>query len=306
MLQQSAEWFEARVGKFTASRAYDATARTKKGWAACRDDYLTELVTERFTGEVYPRFETPAMRWGNEQEAFAKAAYAWKARANIEEVGFVEHPTIFMSGASPDGLVGDDGLVEVKCPNSGTHMETLLTEEIDERYQVQMLWQMACTGRAWCDFVSYDPRMPPHLRLFVKRFPRDDARIAELETMAVDFLGEVAATVELLRKKYEPPPEPEPDPEPEPEPERKKRDWSDLSPASQVVLACKEAAFREFLSSRLEPDCPNLDEEAAQETVKWFCGVARKRDIAGSPTALAKWGEIYGTFTAWRDYERAA
>lgn len=114
----------------------------------------------------------------------------------------MDHPTIAMSGASPDGLIGVDGLIEIKCPNTATHLDTLRTETIPGKYETQMLWQMACTGRQWCDFASYDPRLPENMRLFVKRLPRDDARIAEMEAEVTAFLAEIDAAVAELVRKY--------------------------------------------------------------------------------------------------------
>ena len=129
-------------------------------------------------------------------------AYEFRHDVTVEQVGFIAHPSIEMSGASPDGLVAADGLVEIKCPNTATHIETLLTGTIPAKYETQMLWQMACTGRAWCDFASFDPRLPEEMRLFVKRFARDDARIAEMEEQVREFLFELDTTVRRLSERY--------------------------------------------------------------------------------------------------------
>ncbi len=142
------------------------------------------------------------MQWGTEKEPDARAAYEFRTDATVAEIGFVVHPKIDASGASPDGLVGTDGLVEIKCPNTAGHLETLLGQEIAGKYITQMMWQMACTGRAWCDFVSYDPRMPENMRLFIKRVPRDDARIAELESEVAAFLLEMAVKLSQLNSLY--------------------------------------------------------------------------------------------------------
>lgn len=200
--QGSIEWKRLRLGKVTASRVSDVVARTKSGPAASRANYAAELVAERLSGEPAESFINAAMQWGTDQEPDARLAYEFRTDAEVEQVAFVPHPTIEMSGASPDGLVGNDGLVEIKCPNTATHLETLITGTIPGKYETQMFWQMACTGRQWCDFVSFDPRLPENMRLFVRRLPRDDARIAELENEVTGFLFEIDATVKALIRKY--------------------------------------------------------------------------------------------------------
>jgi len=202
MDQQSEEWFAARLGKVTASRVADVIARTKTGPSASRANYMAELVAERLTGTRGESFTNAAMQWGADQEPEARLAYEFRTDAVVDLIGFVEHPSILMSGASPDGLIGSDGLVEIKCPNTATHIETLLTGVIPGKYETQMLWQMACTGRAWCDFTSFDPRLPEEMRLFVKRFDRDDKRIAEMEEQVREFLFELDGTVTRLGKLY--------------------------------------------------------------------------------------------------------
>ena len=204
MEQRTPEWFGARLGKATASRIADITAKTKSGPSALRANYAAQLVAERLTGTQDGGFSNAAMQWGTDNEPAARDAYAFFLDVDVVEVGFVEHPQIGMAGASPDGLVGWDGLVEIKCPNTATHIDTLLSGTVPSKYLTQMQWQMACTGRAWCDFASYDPRLPEPMRLFVKRVDRDDARIAELETEVAAFLEDVRQTVEQLRATYEP------------------------------------------------------------------------------------------------------
>jgi putative phage-type endonuclease len=204
IIQGSPEWFAIRCGKVTASRVADVIARTKTGWGASRANYAAELVAERLTGVLAEGFKSAAMQWGSDNEADARAAYAWLRDAEVEEVGFVPHHSIADTGASPDGLVGPDGLVEIKCPSTATHIETLLDQSIPAKYITQMQWQMACTGAKWCDFVSYDPRMPEEMRLFVKRVERDQGRIEELEAEVVTFLAEVRATVAELTRIYRP------------------------------------------------------------------------------------------------------
>lgn len=195
MDQRTEEWFHARVGKATASRIADIVAKTKSGWGASRANYCAELVAERMTGKPAAGHENAAMRWGTDTEPQARAAYEFFRDASVVEVGFIDHPAITMSGASPDGLVGDDGLVEIKCPNTATHIDTLLARTVPAKYIAQMSWQMACTGRRWCDYVSFDPRMPQNLQLFVKRIERDDVLIAQLEADVTEFLREVAEKV---------------------------------------------------------------------------------------------------------------
>lgn len=203
LIQGSAEWKTARLGRVTASRVADAVAKTKTGWGASRANYMAELIAERLTGEAAASFTNAAMAWGTEHEAEAIAAYSFRHDADVERVGFIPHPSIAMSGASPDGLVGPEGLVEVKCPNTSTHIDTLLEDGIAGKYLLQMQWQMACTGRAWCDFISFDPRLPESMRLYVQRVPRAPATIAELERDIGAFLAELDARVAALRARYD-------------------------------------------------------------------------------------------------------
>lgn len=197
--QRTDEWFAARLGKVTASRVADVIAKTKTGYSASRENYMADLIVERLTGQKALSFSNPAMDWGTATEPAARAAYSAFTGELVEEVGFIDHPTIPMSGASPDGLVAD-GLVEIKCPNTATHLETLLTEAVPAKYITQMQWQVACTGRKWCAFVSFDPRLPEHLQLFVQPIPRDDAYIAMLEVEVTKFLAELDSKVKQLQE----------------------------------------------------------------------------------------------------------
>lgn len=198
--QGSPEWLEARAGKVTASRIADVLAKVKTGEAAGRRDYRAQLVAEILTGRPQESgFMNDAMRWGTEQEPYARAAYECQAGVLVDQVGMVLHPSIERGAASPDGLVDPDGLVEIKCPNTATHLDYLLDGTVPAKYQPQMLWQMACTGRDWCDFVSFDPRLPEDLQLFVARFHRDQSRIDAMEAEVQVFLVEVEETVSLLR-----------------------------------------------------------------------------------------------------------
>jgi putative phage-type endonuclease len=202
MDQRSAEWMRIRLGKATASRVSDIIARTKSGYSASRANYAAQLVCERLTGVQAETYTNAAMQWGCDNEDAAREAYEFAQAVTAEQVGFVDHPMVSMAGASPDGLVGDDGLIEIKCPNTATHIETLLTGSIADKYIVQMQWQLGCTNRKWCDFVSYDPRLSEEKRLFVKRVHRDDARIAELEAEVGKFLAEVEDTIARLNAAY--------------------------------------------------------------------------------------------------------
>lgn len=203
MIEQRTEaWHAQRLGKVTASRVADLMARTKTGYGASRANYAAELLCERLTGERAESFTSAAMAWGTDTEPQARAAYAFLTDADVVEVGFIDHPSIPMFGASPDGLVGETGLVEIKCPNTATHIDTLLSEAVPGKYLTQMQVQMACTGRAWCDFVSFDPRLPADLQLWVKRVPRDDEAIRAIEAEVQAFLSELDAKVEALRAKY--------------------------------------------------------------------------------------------------------
>lgn len=200
--QRTDDWFSDRLGKVTASAVYKVMARTKTGYGADRANYAAQLVTERLTGTKADSFTNAAMQWGIDTEAQARAAYEFHLGYTVSETGFHPHPTIEMFGASPDGLCGDAGLVEIKCPSSATHIATLMGDGIDRKYMLQMQTQMACTGRDWCDFVSFDPRLPLEMALHVRRVQRDDALIAEIENEVTTFLAEVAATVAALEARY--------------------------------------------------------------------------------------------------------
>jgi putative phage-type endonuclease len=198
IIQGSPEWFAQRLGRVTASRVSDIIAKTKTGVSASRANYLAQLVAERLTGQAAETFKSGAMQHGTETEPMARMAYEAETGLMVTEVAMIQHGTIEMAGASPDGLVGEDGLVEIKCPNTSTHIATLMADKAPSGYIPQMQWQMACTGRAWCDFVSFDPRMPEDMQLFIKRVPRDNALIAEYEAEVIKFLAEVQETVDKL------------------------------------------------------------------------------------------------------------
>lgn len=202
MEQHSEEWIAARLGKVTGSRVADVLARTKSGYGASRANYMAELICERLTGQQAEKFTNAAMQWGTDTEPQARASYEFAMDLSVEECGFIDHGAIQQFGASPDGLIDNDGLVEIKCPNTATHIETLLTGDVDGKYIIQMNAQMACTGRAWCDFVSFDPRLPTDMQLFIKRFQRDEALIRDIETEVQKFLAELSAKVNTLNTRY--------------------------------------------------------------------------------------------------------
>ena len=198
MEQRTEEWYASRLGKVTASRVADIVAKTKTGYSASRAKYMGELLCERLTGSRGDTYQNAAMVWGVNTEPQARVAYEASLGELVEEVGFIPHPTIEMAGASPDGLVGEEGLVEIKCPTTITHIDTLLSITVPQQYMTQMQWQMACTGRKWCDFVSYDPRLPENMQMFIHRVERDDKMIAELEGEVVKFIEEMESKIELL------------------------------------------------------------------------------------------------------------
>jgi putative phage-type endonuclease len=202
IVQGSAEWHDVRRGKVTASRVADLIAKTKSGPATSRANYMAELLCERMTGETQPFFSNASIQWGTDKEPEARAAYCFHTDNEVTEIAFVDHPTIKMAGASPDGLIGLDGLLEIKCPNTATHLDTLASGKPAGKYVTQMQWQMACTGRQWCDFASYDPRLPEHLRLFVIRVPRDGEMIAAMEAEVTTFLAELDTRIEDLNTRY--------------------------------------------------------------------------------------------------------
>ena len=200
--QGSAAWVNIRLGKVTASRVADVVAKTKSGWSASRANYMAELIAERLTGQQASSYTNAAMQWGTEKEPEARMAYSFRSDVDVLKVGFVPHPKIAMTGASPDGYVAADGLVEFKCPNTATHIDTLLGDPIPAKYLTQMQWQMACAGRAWCDWVSYDPRLPREMQIFIQRVPRDDATIATLEKQVTEFLAALEQKTSALRDRY--------------------------------------------------------------------------------------------------------
>lgn len=198
--QHSEAWFQARLGKVTASRVGDVIGTLKSGgYRAERARYMTQLMVERLTGIITESFVSPAMQWGSATEAQALAAYEFEHDLEVQRIGFVLHPSIDDAGASPDGLVGDDGMVQVKCPTTAVHLESLLEgDPTGGSHLPQVMWEMACTGRQWSDLVLYDPRVPPALRMVTVRVQRDEKAIAAMELAVGIFLGELAEKVEKL------------------------------------------------------------------------------------------------------------
>ncbi len=200
--QGSEAWRQARCGKATASRISDIIAKTKTGWGASRDNYLSELVAERLTGVPIEGYKSASMERGSQMEADAKTAYEFRASEEIEPVGFVQHPTLEWSGASPDGLIGTLGIVEFKCPELRTHIDYLLGGTLSKAYRCQMQWELECTGRLWCDFVSYNPLLPPEMRLHIRRIRIGSEEHAELIREVPAFLGEVENRLTELRQRF--------------------------------------------------------------------------------------------------------
>lgn len=199
--QGTDEWMQCRIGKVTASRLNDVMATLKSGGeAATRKNYRAQLIAERLTGTKADSFTNSAMQWGVDNEPIARANYEILTGVDVDQVGFVDHPEIPMTGASPDGLIGGAGLIEVKCPNTATHIEYLLSGVAPSDYHNQMLWQMECTGREWCDFVSFDPRMPEDMQLFIVRFNRDEERGRLLRAGVIKFLEETNDVMARLQE----------------------------------------------------------------------------------------------------------
>lgn len=199
--QRTDDWYAARLGKVTASSLHKVLSKTKTGYGADRGNYMTQLVLERVTNSKADGYSSAAMQWGIDQEPFARAAYEATRGVMVDEVGFIPHPTIKDAGASPDGLVGDDGMVEIKCPESKTALECWLSENpVEAKYFAQMQWQMRCADRSWCDYVVFDPRMPAKAQLFIKRVERDNAWLEKAEAEVIKFLAEVDAKVAALKQ----------------------------------------------------------------------------------------------------------
>lgn len=204
MIEQGTDaWKAQRLGKVTASRVADVIAKTKTGVSASRVNYEAQIICERLTGVAVEGYTNAAMQHGIDTEPQARSAYEFMRNVDVVLASFVDHPRVPMSGASPDGFVDADGLIEIKCPQQAAHLETLLTRKVPAKYVTQMMWQMAATERQWCDFVSFNPTFPPHLQLFVQRVHRDEAMISELEKEVLAFLADVDRKVTQLQPQAE-------------------------------------------------------------------------------------------------------
>lgn len=203
-VQQGSEaWHQLRMGKVTASRVADLLAKTKTGPSASRGNYLIELALQRVTKTIEESYTNAAMEWGTQTEPQARVAYEVKTGNFVDQVAFIDHPTIAGFGCSPDGIVAADGLIEIKCPNSATHWSYIKANEPPNKYFIQMQAQMAVTGAKWCDFVSFDPRMPERSQLLVVRVMRDPEYILYMEAEISTFLKEVEKEVQLMEKRNE-------------------------------------------------------------------------------------------------------
>jgi len=201
IIQGTDAWHQLRLGKVTASRVADILAKTKTGTSASRGNYLIELALQRVTGNIEPTYINEAMQRGTQEEPLARIAYEVHTNTFVDQVAFIDHPTIEWFGASPDGLIDTNGMVEIKNPNSSTHWATIKADEIPNKYYIQMMAQLSCTGREWNDYVSFDSRFPERSQLYIKRLYRDDKYIAEMESEIKRFLEEVSIEVELIKGK---------------------------------------------------------------------------------------------------------
>lgn len=191
--QGSDGWLYDRLGHMTSSGAIDAISMLKNGnESVARKKYKVQVVTERLTGIPRDSYldRLRIIKWGKEQEENARLAYEFVTGNKVEEVGFIKHHSIDNLGASPDGLILSDGLVEFKCPESTTHIDYILTGKVPEEYIPQMLDQLLVTERDWCDFVSYDPRLDINNRIFIVRFQPTTQEIMDFESKAKEFLNE--------------------------------------------------------------------------------------------------------------------
>ncbi|QEE11715.1 YqaJ viral recombinase family protein [Bartonella krasnovii] len=205
MEQRTAEWFQARLGKVTASNVYNVLSKTAKGMPTSKyEDYKIKLMTERLTEEISQSYITPAMQWGIDYEEDPLREYAFIYDTEVTRCGFIQHPTIQMAGASPDGLIGEDGLIEIKCPQSSNHLRFFIDGNIKSEYYAQMQFQMACTGRKWCDFMSYNPNFvgkSTGLRMKIKRINRDEEQIEQINQAVEIFLAEIDQEMQKILAK---------------------------------------------------------------------------------------------------------
>lgn len=199
VIQGSDEWHQLRIGRVTASRIADLMSKTKSGWGASRHKYMIQLIAERLTGQPTAGFTSAAMQWGTDTEPMARTAYEFMLDCTVDQVGFIVHPKISESGASPDGLVDADGMIEIKCPGTHAHIETITSGNIDSNYIKQMQWQMECAGKDWCDFISFDPRLPAQYQIWVRRVERDVEMAAQIREAVTAFLSELQDKLDNLQ-----------------------------------------------------------------------------------------------------------
>lgn len=203
MDQNTNEWREARAGKITASRMCDVLAFGKRDGKPLksRQDYIGDIVAELLTGEPKEQVKARPLDWGHDVEAAARAAYEAETGEIVQQVGFMAHPLLPYIGCSPDGLIGSDGQMQIKCPNNpAVHIATL-RDGMPEEHIAQVQGEMFVTGRAWSDFVSFDPRMPEHLRLYRQRIKRDDAYIEQLAAACESMWSEVQTYINYLNQR---------------------------------------------------------------------------------------------------------
>lgn len=202
MIQRTSEWFEAKAGKVSASRINDLMAKTKSGYSASRQNYMSDLIVERLTGKKTEGFTSYAMTVGTELEPEARSAYEIETFNIVNEIGIIKHPTIEQALCSPDGLIGDDGMIEIKCFQNANHLNTLLTEEIEQKYIYQMQFQLMCSGRKWNDFCAYNPNFPEGMKLFIKRVYPDKILVDNITEEVIKFIDEMNLKFNQLAEKY--------------------------------------------------------------------------------------------------------
>ena len=193
IIQGTPEWHQARLGCLTASRANDACAAES---TAAYQNYLWQLVAERETGQAEESYSNADMQRGTDMEPIARAAYEAHTGTFVTQTGFWLHPEIKHFGASPDGLVGTEGLIEIKCPRTSTHLRYLSEGKVPTKYKRQMICQLLCTRRKWVDFVSFDDRVRESKRLFIVRYTPTEKEITELSESVHKFLQNVAKECE--------------------------------------------------------------------------------------------------------------
>ncbi len=196
--QRTEEWFKSRLGKVTASKVADVMKKTKSGYSTARKNYMMQLLCERLTETKKETYTNSIMQRGTDLEPIARFRYEVEAYCIVDECGLIDHATIPRFGASPDGLVDDDGLLEIKCPNTAQHIDFIINDKIIDQYMWQMMAQMSCSNRKWCDFVSFDDRLPEILQYKVKRIFRDEEKILSMEIEISNFLDELQELVEKI------------------------------------------------------------------------------------------------------------